>query len=205
MSHSLTEALRELTSNERKITRLVSQYGDAMTRRQIGKIIREHFPKKRARQEEEEEEEYEEEEDCARTLSTLSEDCQCLKALTYMYSQTDRNDPYSRFLFDKMRKVAERIEPSEALEGDNVTVDTIVNMTDRIRHFFPEHQGDVPKETLFEIGKLAKEYHIEYYQCPPTKTQRTIDGQEKFINVYTEETAPNTLDRAIREVMMNRK
>jgi hypothetical protein len=204
MSNSLADALREHTSNERKIRRIVEQYGDGevrMTRRQIGKIINEHFPKKRARENnEDEEDDYEEEEDCAR----ISEDCASLKALTYMYSQTDRNDPYSRILFDKMRKVAERIEPSEALEGDNITVDTIVNVSDRIRHFFPDYQGDVPKETLFEIGRLAKEYHIEYYGTPPTKTQRTIDGQEKYINVYTEETAPNTLDRAIREVMIQK-
>lgn len=195
MSHSLAEALREHTSNERRIARIVKEYCEDdedvyMTKRQIGKVVDKYFSNKRER-----EEEYEEVEEQAPDLV----DATILTALTTMYAQTDRNDPYSRVLFDKMRRVAERLEPSEV--GEDPSLDTIVNMSDRIRHFFPNHAEEVPKEKLFEIGRLAKEYHLERYQCAPSKMPRVIDGQERFINVYTVETAPDTLDRAIREVM----
>jgi len=120
-----------------------------------------------------------------------------------MYSQTDRNDPYSRILFDKMRKVAERIEPSEALEGDNITVDTIVNVSDRIRHFFPRLPGRRAEETLLKsaTGQGVPHWILWY----ATHQDATHDWRpRKYINVYTEETAPNTLDRAIREVMIQK-
>lgn len=200
MAHSLRESLLEHTSSRRKVDRILTEYTKEddilMTKRQIGKIIDQHFSRKRDR---EEDEEYEDEEVTSTPLNQL--ECLALNALTYMYSQTDRNDPYSRILYDKMRNVAERIEPSEIPTDQSPTIDTVVNMTDRIRHFFPNYQDDVPKETLFEIGRLAKEYHVDYYEMPPSKTKRIINGEEKWINVYTEETAPNTLDRAIREVM----
>ena len=197
MSLSLREALLKYTSSRRTIARIVHEatsdpdaYDAKMTQRQIGKIIDSEFPKKREREVEEEEEEYID----TGESGTLLENCVALEALTRMYSYTRSHEPYGRILYEKMRRIAERIEPTE--EHVEPNLDTIVSVSDRIRHFFPNHNVDL--KTLYDIGRKAKEYHIEVYQCAPRKMERD-DGT--WVNVYTEETAPETLDRAIQDVL----
>jgi len=199
---SLYDALCRHTRNIREIARIIREVsGDdeakdiSLYNKEIEKIIRDYFPKKRERSpEDEDEEEDDEEEQEIGSVTTLN-------ALTYMYSVMDKNNPYANILLDKMKRVVERIEPTEEADGQYPNLDTLVSVADRIRHFYPDIRGDIPKDTLFQVGKLAKEYHIEKYRTPPRKIERIIDGASIMINAYTEETAPDTLDRAIRETL----
>lgn len=60
---------------------------------------------------------------------------------------------------------------------------------------------EVMQKDLFEIGKRAKSLYYQRYGRYPRKIPRVIDGKVRFVNKYTEATAPYTLDVAIDEVL----
>lgn len=134
---------------------------------------------------------------------SLDHNLKILHALTKAYKAKP-----SRWLAARMRKVIDRIEePAESEEEEeelSVSLhdgnqDVIVNISDRVRLIHPHFAGDIPRDTLLEIGRLARIYHLQEYHCNPPKGQRIINGKLKDVNLYTEETAPSTVDRAIRE------
>lgn len=137
-----------------------------------------------------------EEEQVREVVPAVHEDCERLCALVAFYnSLPDKNTPYAASILGKCQRVADRLEPSEV--GDAGDLDQVVNMTDRIRLLRPGRT--IEREDLFEIGQRAKELHIEVYDTPPRRIRRKLQDGERFINVYTEETAPKTLDVAIKE------
>lgn len=116
-----------------------------------------------------------------------------LKSLSQVH-QTVRH--YDRSLGDRlallmanqMRKVEQFCNSSQE------DTDPAVYLTDRIG--FP-----VSKDQLFEIGNRASRYYHQVYHRYPPKMPRWIDGRSVLVNKYTEATAPETLDRAIYDVI----
>jgi|GWRWMinimDraft_5_1066013.scaffolds.fasta_scaffold95257_1 hypothetical protein len=53
---------------------------------------------------------------------------------------------------------------------------------------------------ILKIGELASKYHFEEYGCYPEKIAKRIGNKIMLVNRYTSETAPTTLDRAIKEL-----
>lgn len=74
-------------------------------------------------------------------------------------------------------------------------VDPAISVTQRSGY------EEVEKDNLFEIGKRAKSLYYQRYHRYPPKVPRFIDGKVRFVNKYTEATAPHTLDVAIDEVL----
>lgn len=144
-------------------------------------------------EEEEEIEEVEEEiEEVGTTSSsskrTLSEQCMVLDSLSSLYCATNQTEPlFAAGVFKKLKILSSEISPDP---------DTFVFMTDEIVKL----GKNVPKQ-MFAIGKLAKEYYVDKYRTLPPKVERTINGETKFINGYTVQTAPDTLHKAILELL----
>lgn len=66
-----------------------------------------------------------------------------------------------------------------------------VSVSDRV--------GNLDPEDLLKIGELSAQYHFEEYGIYPEKYAKRVGNKIILVNRYTEETAPNTLDRAINE------
>ena len=75
----------------------------------------------------------------------------------------------------------------------------VVRVTARIKRRRPEVSQEKIKKHRKEIGELASDKHLEFYNIRPPHFRGWADGKRRRINRYTEETAPNTLDKIIDE------
>lgn len=151
--------------------------------------------KRKIEYDEEDEDEYLESDIEVEPAPPLQEDCSALLALS-TFALALSNGRERQQVIEKCRRIAERIEPTEV--GQDINVDEPVIVTERIRKI-TGIDGTIERQALYDIGRRAKELHIEYYKTPPRKVPKEIEGNTKYINVYTEQTAPKTLDVAIKE------
>lgn len=120
-------------------------------------------------------------------------DTHAIQNLCQIYATVGEDDPaLTGHIRDTFSAYARRVAP---LYRDDAPY---LRVSRRVRYLYPrEPLPDGPE--MQRIGKRAAELYVAVYGREPPKVYQQVGEYARLVNAYTEDTAPMTLDLAIKE------
>ena len=132
--------------------------------------------------------------DVARLSKMMLNSAMTLRALQDV---EPKNDLLEKRLLVQIENAERRIEANTTLYPPGEWV----RVSQRIREMEPQLSRKTIKRIRQEVGAVAADLHMQHYGVQPMRTLAYVGKDYRPINVYTEETAPHTLDLAIEHVL----